>query len=273
MQNSSRRPRGFCQKHEHYHQATGHLANLAIHPTHQPRARRHDGSDPPCAAAQRGYVKHYSTEQPRGLLNEWLGYTLQAALGVPQPESAILPAPLPATGQTGWAFVSLQPVPTFQGTPKQLYNLADPKQHQALIKRLMACPALPLLVAADQLLANDDRNMGNLVFTGKQQFVAIDQGSILGGLNWELADLWFTPQWARSRPIEDLTPIDSLSLAQKNAIFAAAELVEQAYFDQQTALHAALGSPNNTEVHTAMHAIWWRALTLTQWFKNRLDLM
>lgn len=221
----------------------------------------------------RGYVKHYGTHQPRGLLNEWLGYTLQAALGVPQPSSAILPAPLPGTGQTGWAFVSLQPVPTFQGTPKQIYDLMDPHQHQALIKRLLACPALPLLVAADQLLANDDRNMGNLVFTGKTSFVAIDQGSILGGLNWQLADLWFKAQWARAKPIEDLTPIHSLSLAQKNAIYAAAELVEQAYFDQQASLGAALDAANNTEVHTAMQAIWWRALALTQWFKNRLNLL
>jgi hypothetical protein len=221
----------------------------------------------------RGYVKHYGQHQPRGLLNEWLGYAIQAALGVPQPECAILQAPLPGTAMMGWAFVSLEPVPTVQGTPKQLYNLTDPQQHQALIKRLMACPALPLLVAADQLLGNNDRNMGNLVFTGKQQFVAIDQGGILGGLHWTLADLWFAQQWARSKPIEDLTPIQSLSPSQKNAIFAAAELVEQAFFEQQKELRSALGASHNTEVHTAMHAIWWRAFFLAQWFRNRLDLL
>lgn len=221
----------------------------------------------------RGYVKHYGQHQPRGLFNEWFGYTLLSALGVPQPECAVLPAPLPGTSLVGWAFVSLQPVPTFQGTPKQIYDLADPKQHQTLIKRLMACPALPLLVAADQLLANADRNMGNLVFTGKQQFVAIDQGGILGGLQWTLADLWFTQKWALSIPIEVLTPIDSLSLTQKNSIYAAAELVEQAFFELQHELGTALGADHHTEVHAAMQAVWWRALMLAQWFRNRLDLL
>ncbi len=220
----------------------------------------------------RGYVKHYGAQHPRGLFNEWFGYTVQSAMGVPQPDCALMPAPLPGTQLVAWAFVSLEPLPTFQGTPKQLYRLDDPAQHHDLVKRLMACAALPLLVAADQLLGNSDRNMGNLVFTGKNQFVAIDQGGILGGLNWQLADLWFTQQWALSKPIEALVPISSLSASQKNALYAAAEVVQQAFFDLQHELKAAMGA-DNLDVNVAIQAVWWRALALAEWFRNRLNLL
>lgn len=221
----------------------------------------------------RGYVKHYTPQQPRGLFNEWLGYALMSALGVPQPLAAVMPAPLPGTDVVAWAFVSLQPTPRFEGTPKQLYNLLDPKQHRPLIERLMACPALPLLVAADQLLANDDRNMGNLVFTGKNQFVAIDHGGILGGTDWHAGDLWYTQHWERSKPIEDLVTIDRLSDKFKNTLLAAAMEVEDMHHAQQPHLRQALGAADNVDVATALQAVWWRAIALAPWFRNRLNLL
>lgn len=219
----------------------------------------------------RGYVKHFPASAPRGLFNEWFGYTAMSALSIPQPACAFMEAPI--DGVTAWAFVSLQPSPSFEGTPKEQYNTNDAAQLPALIKRLLDCHDLPRLMAADQLIMNGDRNLGNLVFTGKRSFVAIDHSDILGGPDWELESLIKTTTWSRSKIIEDLIGIKNLRPSTCGALVAAAEIVQQAYFDTQIELKMALNAGTNRDAEIAIEALWWRCLEIASWFRNRLKLL
>lgn len=228
-------------------------------------------NEPPC----RGYVKHFPVGYHRGLLNEWLGHIIMQALGVPQPRAALMQAPVMALegAPLAWAFVSCQPVPRFEGTPAQIYSLNDPGQHKALVQRLFSCKALPLLIAADQVIKNADRHLGNLVFTGKQSIVAIDHSDILGGPTWAISEHWFTQVWAKSRLIEEIAPISTLKTSTIAAILACAELASERIFQIYPALYKALDACTNADVEAALQAIWWRALELRQWFQERLYLL
>jgi hypothetical protein len=237
--------------------------------THLAEVRSPDGQP------WRAYVKHFGPNAPRGLFNEWFAYTVMSLMGVPQPHAALMQAPVfsMAGAPMAWAFVSCQPRPTFEGTPKQIYRIEDPTQHQALIQRLFGCPALPLLIAADQLLANADRNIGNLVFTGKNQFVAIDHSNVLGGPDWALANLWFTPSWATSKLIELLTPIANVPDQSRSAILASAQLVAEAFYEGQLELQALLNYRDSAEATAALDALWWRCRPIADWFQDRLQLV
>jgi hypothetical protein len=229
----------------------------------------------PLGVAVRAYVKHFPDNVPRGMFNEIFGYVVMSALGVPQPNVAIMQAPIDMlpTKPWSWAFVSIEPRPVFDGTPKQLYNIQIPEQHTKLVQRLFACPALPLLIAADQVLKNADRNIGNLVFTGKSSFVAIDNGEILGGGAWRLGDLWFSQSWAVSKLIECLVPLDSLKPEMRSAICASAQVVADKFFEAQNDLRLALECEMSTDATVAMDALWWRCLSLADWFGDRLKLI
>ena len=230
---------------------------------------------PPNAAACRGYVKHYPDNAAKGLFNEWFGYILMRALGVPQPQAAIMKAPVYGLPESpmAWAFVSCQPSPTFDGTPKQLYNIEKPEQHAQLVKRLFNCTAMPLLIAADQFLINGDRNLGNLVFAGKSSFVAIDHGDILGGCNWTHGDLAYTSQWINSKLLEQLVPMDQIRPATRSAIFACAQLVTEAFYEAQLEIQKTVKYREGAESATALDAVWWRCAPIAQWFKDRLELL
>ena len=230
---------------------------------------------PPGLKRCRAYIKHFPPSHHQALFNEWFGYSLMRALGVPQPNAGVMLAPVFALPGTPlqWSFASCQPSPTFEGTPAQLYKIDKPEQREALVKRLLACTAMPLLIAADQLVKNGDRNPGNLVFTGKSSFVAIDHSDVLGGPAWQLPDTHFTQGWAWSRPIEQLTTIPDLKNDTKSAILASAQLVSEKLFELQNELKDVLGAESNASVSAALNMVWWRALDLEKWFKEKFGLL
>lgn len=223
----------------------------------------------------RGYIKHFPAGATKGLFNEWFGYTVMASLGIPQPICAILQAPIfgSTTNETAYAFVSCQPSPVYEGTPKEHYTPDDPIKYAALLKRLFDCPALPSLIAADQLLMNADRNLGNLVFTGKSSFVAIDHGEILGGIAWQARDLIAPTIWAESKPMEVWTAIDQLRPSLKSAIYASAEIVQEKFYEVQQSLREALDCTTHSDSAIALDAVWWRCLKLANWHADRLQLL
>lgn len=220
-----------------------------------------------------GYVKHFTDTSPRGLFNEWFGYAFMSSLGVPQPPAAFLHAPVMGDASTvAYAFVSLQSAPVFDGTPKAHYTAGG--SNAALKDRVLACPTLPMLIAADQLVMNGDRNLGNLVFTGKNSFVAIDHSDILGGCNWALDALQKPTKWAHSKLIESTgwVQINDLTPSQRSAIFAAAEVATEKFYELQIQLNIALNDAQSQDVKTALDAVWWRSLELADWFKDKLHL-
>lgn len=223
----------------------------------------------------RAYVKHYGPARPHGLFNEWFGHIVLGALNVPQPPAALMPVHVPGTTLLAWAFCSLEPTPRFDGSAKQLYSLDDPAQHEALLRRLFADCAhtLPRLIAADQLLMQGDRNIGNILFTGKSHFLAIDNGEILGGAQIQRAELVAPRPWSRSKLIEDLVPISALKPGFCNALVAAAQLAVVELHGKQPAIQAAIGYPANAETAVPYDAVWWRGLELERLFAEKLGVM
>lgn len=224
---------------------------------------------PPDGKRCRGYVKHFNNPaHHRGLFNEWFCHHLLQALGVPQPRCAVMRAPCLATGQLGWAFVSCEASPVHHGTPKQIYRTADLAGLKQLAGRLLACELLPLLIAADQLLANEDRNLGNLVFVGKNTFVAIDHSHALHGPGWAAGDMWFTQQAVGSKLLQFIEDFAGpLPTHHANAIVAAADVVQEQYFLRQDELRTMLNTAGNADTAAAMDMVWWRCVALGQWFR------
>lgn len=230
---------------------------------------------PPNGTPCRAYVKHYPEHYHRGLFNEWFGYIILSTLGVPQPPAAILPAPVPGTRDLAWAFCSMEPRPTFEGSAKYIYNIANPAQYNALIKRLFEdCEhLLPGLIAADQLLLHADRNIGNIVFTGKRSFVAIDAGGVLGGPNCPPEQLLYPAGWVRSKLIEDLIPLAKIKPKLGNALIAAAQVAAEQFYAHHGELTKALNYRENRDVTICFDALWWRTLNLERLFRIQLNIL
>lgn len=220
----------------------------------------------------RAFVKVFPSDKPRGLFNEYTGSAIMSALGVPQPPTAIIQAPI--YEQMHWAFVSFQPTPVSHGTPKEIYNLRDEWHSKQLIARLLSCHAYASMVAADQLCMNADRNLGNLVFTGARDFVVIDHGEIFGGSAWRIEDLLKPPEWVASRSMEICSHYNPLPNSTKNAIYAAAEVVAESLNEGYNELRdTLLRASNAQEMNVALQVIWARSSCLVQWFRNELGLM
>ena len=254
--------------HAHYRRPIGRATGGQMADTHQ--AIILNAAKQEC----RAFVKHFPISQPRSLFNEWFGYCLMAALGVPQPAAAIMPAPrLGAPGILEWAFVSFMPTPVCEGTPKEIYNLNDATHFKAIADRLMQCHAFAGMVAADQLCMNNDRNIGNLVFTGPKTFVVIDHNQILGGNSWQRNDLLRPTQWVHSVPIDLCSKCSTISKGTANALVASAEIKSEALWACYAELHEALTLSDRENASLALNAVWWRSLELADWFKQKLHLM
>lgn len=221
--------------------------------------------------AQRAYVKQFPVDAPRSLFNEWFGHIFMSALGVPQPPGAVLLAPIPGAARMAWSFVSFEPLPHSDGTPKEIYDPKSPAQMKALAERLLACHAFAALTAADQLCINGDRNLGNLVFTGARTFVAIDHSDILGGPDWTDDSLLRPTAWAQAKLMDLCHSIKPLTPTQRNAFVAAADVAVEAMHQQWQPLRAAVSE--DCDARLALDAVWWRSLDVARWFRERLELL
>lgn len=221
----------------------------------------------------RAFVKHFPASSPRGLFNEYVGYSVMSALGMPQPESAVIKAPIPSTNQANFAFVSFQPVPLSEGTPKEIYNLNKIEHWKVLAERMVGCSAFPGMIAADQVCMNHDRNMGNLVFTSKKGFVLIDHSEIFGGGNSDINQLLKTTQKVNSIPLAMCEQFYPLKQRVKSAVCGAADVVAEKMWTEYTSLCNALKADEQREVKIALDAIWWRSLELSKWLKNEMGVL
>ncbi len=234
--------------------------------THQAIVADADGVD------RRAYVKHFPSSSPKGLLNEWIGHTVMSALGVPQPDASVMLAPIGGTGQLAWSFVSFAPSPVHEGTPKEIYDLSLAVHADVLADRLTACPSFAAMVAADQLCMNPDRNLGNLVFTGKRTFVVIDHGEILGGSHWSVDSLVKPTNWVKSVPLLFCHSRGKLKASLRSQIYAASQVSSERLWKKYPDLRNVF-SQQNRETQIALDAVWWRSLDVAQWFRNELQLV
>lgn len=151
------------------------------------------------------YIKVYpKDDRIRKILNELTGFTLAKALGILQPDSAAL-LPLSKifysdfatvtdinSDEIVWAWVTTECGSSVKGI-FHLNNFEETIQTDPTdtINKLIQAYSLvcnqknlPSIIAFDDFIANDDRNIGNVVMLGDGNMGIIDHGEILGGINW-----------------------------------------------------------------------------------------
>ncbi|ENV48120.1 hypothetical protein P255_00999 [Acinetobacter brisouii CIP 110357] len=151
------------------------------------------------------YIKVYPThDRIRKLCNELTGFTLGKALGILQPDNAAL-IPLSKlfykdfsdvvdlnSNETVWAWVTTECGQSVKGIfhLNDFENLFKNDPDNAIAKLIQAYSLvcnqknLPNIIAFDDFIANDDRNIGNVVMIGDGNMGIIDHGEILGSVNW-----------------------------------------------------------------------------------------
>lgn len=151
------------------------------------------------------YIKVYpNLHRIRKICNEFTGFTMAKVLGIFQPESAAI-IPLSKIfysdyieaidledNRPVWAWVTTECGASIKGS-FQLNNFEQlfETDRQGTIEKLIKAYTLICgqknlsdLIAFDDLIANDDRNIGNLVMVGDGKMGVIDHGEILGRIDW-----------------------------------------------------------------------------------------
>lgn len=151
------------------------------------------------------YVKVYpSANRVMKICNELTGFLIAKALGLKQPEGAAI-IPLNKMYYSGflsvtdinnpeivWAWVTTECGSSIKGI-FQLDNFdalfaKDPTGARQKLNNAfnLICDQknLPDLIAFDDMIANNDRNVGNLVMLADGEMGIIDHGEILGRINW-----------------------------------------------------------------------------------------
>ena len=157
---------------------------------------------------QRCYVKLYpdlvGDREHRGIANEIAGYVIAKAMGAPVPSDAGLIAfhGSQLANLPGWASESSYLCGWWvrdmvSPSLKAFYSLEDLQRVPALLQQkiaalrneLLASPQINLVLAFDDLIANIDRNIGNLLRAKGGDYVLIDHGLCLTSDDWVAGDL------------------------------------------------------------------------------------
>ncbi|WP_180116127.1 hypothetical protein [Acinetobacter sp. YH12140] len=179
------------------------------------------------------FVKFYKHDKKRALLNEAIGFLLIRSLNLPQPElGGFLQYKISET-ETPELWKEASELEKYRGEVIawvttntnglnkriEITQQQDPQIKEYLANQLRESLKkwchLPELILCDDWLANDDRNLGNLLELPNRTFTLIDHGGILYGDNWTVWDImqsriingpcqkWYT-QIYRSKFGEDL---------------------------------------------------------------------
>ncbi|MEO9280471.1 hypothetical protein ABFY81_11210 [Acinetobacter sp. WA-87] len=153
------------------------------------------------------FVKFYKHDKKRALLNEAIGFLIIRSLDLPQPDlGGFLQYQISETENPElWKDASelekykgevLAWVTTnTNGINKriEITQQQNPEIKQYLSNQLQESlkkwQHLPDLILCDDWLANDDRNLGNLLELPNRTFTLIDHGGILYGDNWSAWDI------------------------------------------------------------------------------------
>lgn len=157
----------------------------------------------------RCYVKLYPDlneqgREHRGLINEMVGYILAAGMGVPTPKQAGFItlqgdqlAARPAWAVDNDALVGWWTQDMAAPSLRAYYDLSDLQQASHMAREKLAKVAAELksskqahlIIALDDLLADVDRNIGNLLRLKSGIYMLVDFGKILTGDGWVVDDL------------------------------------------------------------------------------------
>lgn len=153
------------------------------------------------------YVKFYGEHKKRALLNEAIGYLLISGLKLPQPEFAGFLEFKISEKLTPEIWGEVSDIDRYRGVTyawvctntngiNRRIELDNAHSDEAkkyltthILEALKNWEELPNLIMCDDWLANNDRNLGNLLELPNKTFTLIDHGGILYGDNWSPWDI------------------------------------------------------------------------------------
>ena len=233
---------------------------------------------------RRWYVKvmqdHGLAGPARGLTNEIIGHILAHHAGLPQPEAALISVATETLRQMHpevqfsdpdyCCFASLEahnPNDRTTGMVRVLFRnrVISPLE-------LWQWPALPLLMAFDSWVANIDRNTGNILQSGTNNFFIIDHGHLLTGPNWKPCDLVSGTDFLNSL-MDNLFDAWRLPLDTKMAVLKSVEAFLPVYHKALPELEHWLSPEENPDIVCAQNFITQRAGGVKPMLKKRLQLV
>lgn len=218
---------------------------------------------------------------PRGLTNEIIGHVLAHHAGLPQPKGALISVAADTLRQMHphvrfsdpdyYCFASLEahnPYDRTTGMVRVIYrNLVADIQFA-----LQQWPALPLLMAFDSWLANIDRNTGNIIQTGADNFFILDHGHLLTGPNWTPSDLKSEKDFV-NKLMDELFDAWQLPLNIKSAVLKSVEAFLPVYAKALPELEYWLSPDEHPDIACAQAFITERADQVKPMLKKRLKLV
>ena len=138
------------------------------------------------------FVKRFQKKNELGLVNEITGYILAKACGLPVPKyAALIPTSnnqfdIKDTSFIPWGFATS----ALNGkTPQSLYALGDITGCQKLLDYIASWNNVAKAIAFDDWIANEDRNLGNIIVEDKNNISLIDHSNIPINLSWKPEEL------------------------------------------------------------------------------------
>ncbi|CFQ33783.1 TPA: hypothetical protein ACMY33_000620 [Yersinia enterocolitica] len=179
--------------------------------------------DWPDGIQRQSYVKIFSDHQAIGVFNEILGYLLSKSQDLPVPPKAgilILPDGLKNEISLPVSPIAFVTSKVAGNSPSSFYNIQDMISYDALKNILAGWDKLDKTIAFDEWVANQDRNLGNVLINSSEQITLIDHSNMPVDLVWTPDDL-----------VIDINPVNKLefcfrqhpTLPQKMSIVRGAE--------------------------------------------------
>ena len=135
------------------------------------------------------YVKIFSQAQGLGVFNEILGYLLTKAEELPVAPKAgvlILPEELKKEIAFPAAPIAFLTSKIHGNSPSSFYNLGQALQFESLCKIIDGWEKLPQTIAFDEWVANQDRNLGNVIIDANLNVTLIDHSNMPIDLDWTI---------------------------------------------------------------------------------------
>ncbi|MCK6889791.1 hypothetical protein [Enterobacter kobei] len=138
------------------------------------------------------YVKIFAQSQGLGVFNEILGYLLTKAEELPVAPKAgvlVLPEALKKEISIPVAPVAFLTSKINGNSPSSFYNLGQFLQFESLYKVIDGWEKLPQTIAFDEWVANQDRNLGNVIIDSNFAVTLIDHSNMPVDLVWSASML------------------------------------------------------------------------------------
>lgn len=135
------------------------------------------------------YVKIFSQMQGLGIFNELLGYLLTKAEELPVAPKAgmiVLPDELKAEIKFPVVPIAFLTSRVNGNSPSSFYKLGQVLQFESLCKVIDSWEKLPQTIAFDEWVANQDRNLGNVIIDANFTVTLIDHSNMPVDLDWTI---------------------------------------------------------------------------------------